>query len=128
MTAATQSPVIHAQLVTEVQTTLNDTARKLKALGMDVNNQNTSAALLRLVDRVRRAALIADTVIADLQNEARRADLENDAPLPIDPSSSASGPLLFATMLPTPTAVTGATTNPIPIPPFLQDQQPTQPA
>ncbi len=121
MTTANPPQMIHAQLVTEVQTSLNDQARKLKALGLDLNNQNTSAALLRLVDRVRRAALIAQTVIVDLQTEAARADLENDAPLPADPSASASGTMLFGNVLAAPTSTA---TTPLPPPAFLQDQPP----
>lgn len=112
-----QPAMAHAQIVTDAQQTLSDTARKLKAVAMDTDDQKTSAALLRLVDRVRRAALIGQTLINDLTNEATRRDLENDGPLPPDPSASASGPLT----IPMPD-VASVPTQPLGTPNFLNDQ------
>ena len=117
MTSVTQPQIAHAQIVTDAQQSLMDTARKLKAVALDTDDQKTSAALLRLVDRARRAALIAQTLVADLANEAARRDLENDGPLPPDPSGSASGPLMMS-----PVSTIAPPTQPLTPPLFLQDQ------
>ena len=118
-------PVDHAQTIAAIQQAFTEQARKLKAIMPNVSSSATANAVGRLSDMARRAALIADTLVIDLHNAARRADLENGAPLPDDPSGSqgsanASISGILTTMVPVASA---ADTTPTPL--FLQDQPAT---
>ena len=84
-------PVDHAKLVAIVQGQLEDAARQVKAVALDLVDQHASAGLLRLVDAIRRQAILASLYVADLQNEATRQAYESGAPLP--PDMSLTGPL-----------------------------------
>lgn len=83
--------VDHAQLVAQAQGKLEDVARQVKAVALDLVNQHASAGLLRLVEAIRRQAILASLYVADLQNEATRQAYEGGAPLP--PDVSLSGPM-----------------------------------
>lgn len=88
------APVDHAQLIAMVQGQLESAARQIKAVALDLVDQHHSAGLLRLVDAIRRQAILAALSVADLQNEATRQAYESGAPLP--PDTSSSGPLFPA--------------------------------
>jgi len=106
---ASPPPVDHAQLVASVQGQLEDAARPIQGVALDLVNQHASAGLLRLVDAIRRQAILASLYVADLQNEATRVAYESGAPLP--PDVSLSGPLFPTSAFNTLQSVsTGSTT------------------
>jgi len=105
----TPPPADHAHLVSIVQGQLEDAARQVKAVALDLVDQHASAGLLRLVDAIRRQAILASLYVADLQNEATRQAYESGAPLP--PDMSLSGPMFPTSAFNTSQPVsTGSTT------------------
>jgi hypothetical protein len=111
-----QPPDLASQLQL-VQSQLADTARKAKAIAFAAVDQAETTNILQLAEDIRRAAAIAGTHVADLQNAATRQQLRSGAALPPDASASASA---VQTAGPPPTLATATEEAP------HVDPQPTQ--
>lgn len=81
---ATPPPIDHATLIAQAQASLDGTARQIKAVALDLQDQKLSAGLLRAYDDLRRRSLILGTYVADLQNDQQRQMLESGLELPPD--------------------------------------------
>jgi len=111
------APVDYAALVAQQEAVLAGVAKAIKDIGLNLVDQKTSSALLRLTEQVRRCQFIAARNVLAIQNDQALAALENGGDLP--PDASAVGTLFPITNKAA--SYPGSTTVTTALPPYLAE-------